>query len=64
MKGWFSSGHRRWSTYGGLTVWGAAAFMAQPSLASLFEHMVILPVLIAGTIWLAHHEVKTKKAHA
>jgi hypothetical protein len=30
--------------------------MAQPTLASFVAHFFINPVLLAGVIWLAHHE--------
>jgi len=48
--------HTRLSTYTAFAVWGAAAFMAQPSIASLAVHFVVLPLLIVATIWLAHRE--------
>lgn len=48
--------HRRWSTYLALGVWGATGFMAQPTLASLVVHMVVSPLLLAATIFVAHHE--------
>lgn len=48
--------HTRFSTYGAFAIWGTAAFMAQPTLASFVAHFIILPLLIGGTLWLAHHE--------
>lgn len=48
--------HKKWSTYGAFAIWGTAAFMAQPTLASFVAHFLILPGLIVGTLWLAHHE--------
>jgi len=50
--------HKRWSTYGAFAIWGSTGFMAQPSLASLAVHILLVPVLLVGTLWLAHHEAR------
>lgn len=44
------------STYTALFVYAGSAFMAQPTLASLFVHLVVLPAGLALTIWFAHRE--------
>lgn len=51
--------HKNLSTYGALVTWGATGFMSQPSFASLVVHIVIVPIFLFGTIWLAHHEGQT-----
>jgi len=54
--------HKFWaypSSYIGLIIWGATGFMAQPSFASFLVHFAIVPVLIFGALWLAHHEGKS-----
>lgn len=48
--------HKKWSTYTAFAVWGATGFMAQPTIASLAVHALLVPCLLALTIWLAHHE--------
>jgi hypothetical protein len=51
--------HKFWaypSSYVGMTVWGAAGFMAQPTFASFIVHFTVLPVLLFGALWLAHRE--------
>jgi len=52
--------HKNLSTYGALVTWGATGFMSQPSFASLVLHILIVPVLLFGTIWLAHNEGQAK----
>lgn len=47
---------KKWSTFGGFAIWGTAAFMAQPTVASFVAHFVLLPLLIVATLWIAHHE--------
>jgi hypothetical protein len=47
---------RRFSTYFALAIWGAAAFMAQPTIASLVVHFTVLPLFIILTIWTSHRE--------
>lgn len=44
------------SVYAALLVWGSSGFMAQPTIASGFYHILIIPLLLAGVIWLAHRE--------
>lgn len=48
--------HRQFSTYAALVVWGAAGFMAQPTLASFAVHFFGLPLGLLVVIWLAHSE--------
>jgi len=48
--------HRKWSTYAAFVVWGGAAFMSQPSIASFAVHFFILPPMLLALIWLAHRE--------
>ena len=50
--------HKHWSTYSAFAVVVAASFMAQPTLASLFVLLFIIPALVCLTIWLAHREGK------
>lgn len=51
--------HKKWSTYAALASWGAAAFMAQPTIASLVVHFAINPMILFIVIVLAHREAKT-----
>jgi hypothetical protein len=44
------------SSYLALVVWGAAGFMAQPTIASFAVHFVLLPILLLAILWLAHWE--------
>lgn len=48
--------HRNLSSYAALVSWGLSAFMAQPTLASLFAHIVLNSIVLAVVIWLAHRE--------
>ena len=48
--------HKKWSTYMALIVWGAAGFMAQPTIASFAVHFFALPLGLLAVIWLAHRE--------
>jgi hypothetical protein len=50
---------RRPSNYVAMGVWGAAGFMAQPTLASFIVHFAVLPLLLALTLWLAHLETRS-----
>lgn len=50
------------STYGGFACWGLAAYMAHPTLATLPVMLIIQPVIIGGTIALAHWEGKRDAA--
>jgi hypothetical protein len=55
--------HRNYSTYAALVSWGLAAFMAQPTLASLFAHLVLNSAVLAAVIWLAHREGRYAERH-
>lgn len=44
------------SSYLALIVWGAAGFMAQPTIASFAVHFILLPILLLVILWLAHWE--------
>jgi len=44
------------STYVALVVWGAAGFMAQPTIASFVVHFAFVPLALAGMLWMAHWE--------
>jgi hypothetical protein len=44
------------SSYLALVVWGAAGFMAQPTIASFLVHFLLVPVLLYACLWLAHWE--------
>jgi hypothetical protein len=46
-----------WSTYTGFMVWGAAGYGYSPSLGSLVTHILIIPPLVALTIFLAHRRM-------
>lgn len=46
------------STYLGLATWGASGFMASPTIASGLYHLFVIPMMLIGVIWLAHHEGK------
>lgn len=48
--------NRHPSIYAAFGIWGSSGFMAQPTLASAFYHLVILPALLALAIWMARHE--------
>lgn len=48
--------HRYPSTYMALVVWGTAGFMGQPTFASFLVHFLIMPVVLAAMLWLAHWE--------
>ena len=48
--------HKRWSTYATLVTWGAAGFMAQPSVASFVVHFTVIPAMVGVTIYLARKE--------
>lgn len=52
---------RKPSVYAALATWGATGFMAQPTLASGVVHLAISPLMLAGVIWLAHHEGRAKQ---
>lgn len=52
----FHSFHNYPSTYLALIAWVAAAFTAQPTIASLFVHFFVLPIMILLVLWLAHWE--------
>ena len=54
--------HKNWSTYSAFAVVIAASFMAQPTLASLFVLLFIIPLLMCLTIWLARHEGRKSKS--
>jgi hypothetical protein len=44
------------STYCALVVWAGSAFMAQPTIASLVVHLIVLPCGLGLTVWFAHRE--------
>lgn len=48
--------HQRFSTYMAFGVWGVTGFMAQPTLGSLFVHLVVTPAMLTLTIVIAHRE--------
>lgn len=48
------------STYAALAAWGVTGFMAQPTIASGFVHLVISPMILALVVWLAHHEGRSR----
>jgi hypothetical protein len=50
--------HQRFSTYMAFGVWGVTGFIAQPTLGSLFVHLIVTPVMLTLTIVIAHREVK------
>lgn len=39
-----------------LALWGITGFMAQPTLASVMIHLLMVPVLLMLMLWLAHWE--------
>jgi hypothetical protein len=47
---------RRWSIYVALVAWGFSGFMAQPTIASLVCHGLIIPLMLMLVRFLAHHE--------
>jgi hypothetical protein len=48
--------HHYPSTYLALVVWGAAGFMAQPTIASFVVHFLGIPLGLALILWIAHYE--------
>lgn len=44
------------SSYLALVIWGAAGFMAQPTIASFLVHFFGIPALLYLCLWLAHWE--------
>lgn len=44
------------STIIALIIWGATGFMAQPTIASLFVHILLVPCFLALLVWIAHWE--------
>ncbi len=39
-----------------LITWGAAGFMAQPTIASFAVHFIFVPIALMAMLWLAHWE--------
>lgn len=39
-----------------VVVWGMASFMAQPTVASVMIHLLLLPIVLMLMLWLAHWE--------
>lgn len=50
--------HRYPSTYLALVTWGAAGFMAQPTIGSFLVHFFVVPAALAAMLWMAHWEGK------
>lgn len=48
--------HVRWSPWFGWAIWGSAAFMGHPNLATVVVQFCVLAPLIYLTIKLARHE--------
>jgi hypothetical protein len=48
--------HRYPSTYLALVTWGAAGFMAQPTIGSFVVHFLLVPLALAAMLWMAHWE--------